>query len=155
MSRVHQHIQQAGELVFIDSSSSFDDYNNPMFVISTSSAAGRLPLGVVVTSGESSSIINSAMTHLKSLFPKCSFYGKGSPNNIITDDSQAERSGLRRTWPNASMYLCVFHFLQTMWRWLINSSNKILVQHRQHLMQLMRNIVYAKTEEILIINITT
>ena len=77
MSRVHQHIQQAGELVFIDSSSSFDDYNNPMFVISTSSAAGGLPLGVVVTSGESSHIINSAMTHLKSLFPKCSFYGKG------------------------------------------------------------------------------
>ena len=104
---------------------------------------------MVVTSGESSSIINSAMTHLKSLFPKCSFYGKGSLNNIITDDSQAERSGLRRTWPNASMYLCVFHFLPTMWRWLLNSSNKILVQHRQHLMQLMRNIVYAKTEEIL------
>ena len=149
MSRVHQHIQQDGELVFIDSCSSFDDYNNPMFVISTSSAAGGLPLGVVVTSGESSSIINSAMTHLKSLFPKCSFYGKGSPNNIITDDSQAERSGLRRIWPNASIYLCVFHFLQTKWRWLINSSNKIVVQHRQHLMQLMRNIVYAKTEEIL------
>ena len=63
-----------------------------MFVISTSSAAGGLPLRVVVTSGESSSIINSAMTHLKSLFPKCSFNGKGSPNNIITDDSQAERT---------------------------------------------------------------
>ena len=99
MSRVHQHIQQAGQLVFIDSSSSFDDYD----------------------------------------------YN----NNIITNDSQAERIGLRRTWPNASMYLCVFHFLQTMRRWLINSCNKILVQHRQHLMQLMRNIVYAKTEEIL------
>ena len=69
MSRVHQHIQQAGELVFIDSSSSFDDYD----------------------------------------------YN----NNIITNDSQAERIGLRRTWPNASMYLCVFHFLQTMWRWLL------------------------------------
>ena len=37
MSRVHKHIQQAGELIFIDSSSSFDDYNNPMFVMSTSS----------------------------------------------------------------------------------------------------------------------
>ena len=64
MSRVHWYIQQSGELVFIDSSSSFDDYNNPMFVISTSSSAGGLPLGVIVTSGESSSIINSAMNHL-------------------------------------------------------------------------------------------
>ena len=67
--------------MFIDSSSSFDDYNNPLFVISTSSSAGGLPLGVVVTSGESSSVINSAMNHLKYLFPKGSFYGKGSPGN--------------------------------------------------------------------------
>ena len=149
MSRVHKHIQQSGELVFIDSSSSFDDYNNPMFVVSTSSAAGGLPLGVVVTSGESSSIINSAMTHLQSLFPKGSFYDKGSPDNIITDDAQGERDGLRRTWPNATLYLCVFHFLQSMWRWLLHSNNKINIQHRQLLMQLLRNMVYAKTEGML------
>ena len=30
MARVHEHIQQAKELVFIDSSSSFEDFNNPM-----------------------------------------------------------------------------------------------------------------------------
>ena len=125
-----------------------------MFVISTSSAAGGLPLGVVVTSGESTSIIHFAMTHLKSLFPECSFYSKGSPDNIITDDSQAERSGLKKTWPNASLYLCVFHFLQTMWRWLLHSSNGIHIQHRQHLMQLIRNMVYAKTEISLIIQIS-
>ena len=60
--------------MFIDSSSLLDDYKNPMFVISTSSSAGGLPLlGVVVTSGESSSIINSAMNH--------------NPDNIITDDA--------------------------------------------------------------------
>ena len=51
--------------MFIDLSSSFDDYMNPMLVISTSSSAGGLPLGVIVTSGESSSIINSTMNHLK------------------------------------------------------------------------------------------
>ena len=94
---MHWYIQQSGELVFIDSSSSFDDYNNPMFVISASSSAGGLPLGVIVTSGESSSIINSAMNHLKCLFPKGSFYGKGNTGNIITDDAQAERDALRRT----------------------------------------------------------
>ncbi len=40
-----------------NSSSSFEDYNNPMFVVSTSSAAGGLPLGIVITSGESASTI--------------------------------------------------------------------------------------------------
>ena len=59
--------------MFINSSSSFDDYKNPMFVISTSSSTGGLPLGVVVTSGESSSIMNTAMNHLKYLLSKGSF----------------------------------------------------------------------------------
>ena len=30
MARVHTHIQQTKELVFIDSSASFEDFNNPM-----------------------------------------------------------------------------------------------------------------------------
>ena len=50
MAQVHKHIQQAKELVFIDSSS-FEDFNNPMFILSRSSAAGGLPLGIVITSG--------------------------------------------------------------------------------------------------------
>lgn len=82
MARVHEHIQQSSELVFIDSSSSFEDYNNPIFVMSTASAAGGLPLGVVVTSGESASTVNVGMTQLKGLFPICSFYGKGYPETL-------------------------------------------------------------------------
>ena len=89
----------------MDSSSSFDDFNNPMFVVSTSSAAGGLPLGVVVTSGESSSIVYQAMCALKRLFPERSFYGEGSPENVITGDSSAEREGLKNTWPAAN--LCI------------------------------------------------
>ena len=47
MARAHEHVKQAGEIMFVDSSSSLDDFNNPMFIQSTSSAAGGLPLGVV------------------------------------------------------------------------------------------------------------
>ena len=42
------------------------------------------------------------MTCLNSLFPKCVvFMVRVVPKNVITDNSQSERSGLR-TWPNAS-----------------------------------------------------
>ena len=58
--------------------------------------------GVVITSGESASVI---MAQLSALFPKCSFYGKGKPDNIIIDDSLAEREGLQRTWTNSTIYL--------------------------------------------------
>ncbi len=112
MSRVHQHIYQSKELVFVDASSSFEDYNNPLFVMSTSSAAGGLPL---VTSAESTDVIRTGMTALKELFPELAFYGNGYHANIIIDDSSAEREGKHGP---AQLSLCTFHFLQSMWRWL-------------------------------------
>ena len=48
-------------------------------MISTSTAAGGLPLGIVVTSAESATVINQGMTMLKQLFPRDAFYGAGSP----------------------------------------------------------------------------
>ncbi len=114
-----------------------------MLVVSTSSAAGGLPLGIVITSGESASTIYSGMIALNGLFPKCSFFGQGSPDNIITDDSSAEREGLRKIWPNSKLNLCIFHFLQSIWRWLLSSSNGIGKEDRQ---KLVHKLVYAKTE---------
>ena len=68
MSRVHKRIHQSKQLVFVDASSSFEDFNNPLFVISTSSATG-LPLGIVIISAESADdVIHKGMTTLKELF---------------------------------------------------------------------------------------
>ena len=147
MARVHEHVTQAGELMFVDSSASLDDFNNPMFILSTSSAAGGLPLGVVITSGESSNIIFDAMTALKGLFPKSLFGGKMYPDNILTDDSSPEREGLKRTLPSTKLFLCVFHFLQSMWRWLWNSKNGINKEDKQYLMECVRKLVYAENTD--------
>ena len=146
MSRVHQHIYQSKELVFVDASSSFEDYNNPLFVMSTSSAAGGLPLGIVVTSAESTDVIRTGMTALKELFPELAFYGNGYPANIIIDDSSAERKGLKQTWPSSTIFMCTFHFLQSMWRWLLCSRNGINKDERQYLMNSVRKLVYANKE---------
>ena len=110
MARVHEHVMQSSELIFVDASSSFDDFNNPMFVLSTLSAAGGLPLGIVLTSGETANIIHEAMSTLSELLPEQSFFGKGSPSNIITDDSIAERDGLHRTRPTATFIYVSFIF---------------------------------------------
>ena len=146
MSRVHQHVYQSKELVFVDASSSFEDFNNPLFVMSTSSAAGGLPLGIVVTSAESAEVIHKGMTTLKELLPKSAFYGNGHPMNIMIDDSSAERDGLHQMWPSSNIFLCTFHFLQSMWRWLLCSKNGIHKDDRQHLMNLVRKLVYARKE---------
>ena len=100
---------QSKELVFINASSSLKTL---IIVVSTSSAAGVLPLGIAVTSAESATIIHQGMTKLSQMFPEDAFYGIGSPKKIIIDDSIAERDGLRKTWQTAEILLCTFHFLQ-------------------------------------------
>ena len=47
------------------------------------------------------------MTVLTALFPEGAFYGQGSPVNVITDDSAAEKDGLRRVWPTTKLYMCI------------------------------------------------
>ena len=65
------------------------------------------------------------MTMLCQLFPEGAFDGAGSLNKIMMDDSMAERDGLKQTWPAADLLLCTFHFLQSIWRWLLNSKHGI------------------------------
>ena len=49
MQRVHEHIEQSGESVFIDATANFDSHNLKVFLLCTHSAAGALPLGIVIT----------------------------------------------------------------------------------------------------------
>ena len=86
--------------------------------MSTSSAAGGLPLGIVFTSAESANVIHKGMIAPEGLFPKTAFYDNGYPANIIIDDSLSERVRLRQTWPNSNIFLCTFRFLQSMRRYI-------------------------------------
>ena len=59
ISRGHQLVKQAGELVYCDSTSR---YNCSTFIMSTCTSGGGIPLGVVITSGESEEVITEAIT---------------------------------------------------------------------------------------------
>ena len=77
MARAHKLVRQAGELVYYDSTLSLDCYNCPAFIMSTCTSAGGVPLGVVITSGESEEVITKAMTFLKNFYPQMHFMEKG------------------------------------------------------------------------------
>ena len=133
MARAHQLVRQAGELVYCDSTSSLDQYNCPTFIMSTCTSAGGIPLGVVITYGESEAVITEATTFLKSILPANAFYGKGAkgPDVCITDDCDAERAALKNTWPDTVLLLCIFHYLQCWWSWLWDSKHCIAKQDCQ------------------------
>ena len=148
MARTHQLIQQTSELVHCDSTASLDRYNSPTFILSTATAAGGIPLGVVITSGESEDVITEALTSLKAILPEKAFYGRGSagPELVITDDSAAEQAAIHSTWNGVTIFLCVFHYLQSWWTWLWEAKQGISKDDRMEIMQLVKQLVYKKTQ---------
>ena len=149
MARAHKLVRQAGELVYCDSTSSLDRYNCPTFVMSTCTSAGGVPLGVVITSGESEEVITEAMTFLKNVLPTNAFYGKGfnGPEICITDDSDAERAALGNIWPGTTFLLCIFHHLQSSWSWLWDAKHGIAKEDRQSIMMLVKSMLYTPNEQ--------
>ena len=97
MRRAHQYVQQSRDVVFIDATSSFDSENTSMFILSTVTPGGAIPLGVIVTSDEQKETITEGLTSLASILPDNAFFGEGSqigPSLVMIDDSSAERNTL-------------------------------------------------------------
>ena len=150
MQRAHQYIKQSSELVFCDSTSSLDQFNCPTFILSTSSPCGAVPLGIVITSGESAPIISEAFGKLKSILPENAFNGNSpavGPSTFITDDSQVERESLGIVWPYSRLLLCIFHYLQAWWRWLWGKENAIDKEDRIPIMNCIKRLLYSESPE--------
>ena len=148
MARAHKHVRQASEFVFMDATSSLDRFSCPMYILSTGSAAGAIPLGVFVVSDESSSTISAGLNLLKSVMPSGAFYGQGSelgPECILIDEQAAQCEALRQVWPGMRQLLCLFHYLQRWWRWLWEKKQDIDLEDRKDIMQLVRKLVYASS----------
>ena len=78
MSWVHQFIQQAGEMVFCDSTSTLDRFNTSLFVLTTSHECGGLPLGAIITSDEQEKTVTQGLQLLQKLLLQESFYKNGA-----------------------------------------------------------------------------
>jgi hypothetical protein len=149
MSRVHR-LRQAGEMAFMDASGSLDRHNNPVYFMCTHHPSGALPLAVWITSSQSEATLKSCLHNVVSVLPQHAFGGKGAasgPSIFLTDDDSAQRNALRAYWHSSVLLLCIFHFLQAVWRWLLDSTNSIDKDDRQRLMSLCQGLVFADTVE--------
>ena len=71
----------------------------------------------------------------------------GYPTTILTDNSAAKIAAIKATWPKSIHFLCVFHILQAIWRWLHNSDNKIAQDDRTTLILDFKKILKAENFE--------
>ena len=148
-NRVHSTLPQAGDIVFIDSTSSLDRVDSKYFRLLTVSPAGGLPLGAIITSSESEEILTEALTLFKNTLPSSAFYHRGplGPALWMTDDCSALINSLAKVWPSSKQLLCTFHLLQAVWRWLWSGAHQIHMSDRKHLINLFQDVVYARSSE--------
>ena len=150
MARANANVQQAGEMVFCDATSSLDRYNTSVFILSTSTPTSGIPLGVIIASDEQQPTIEQGISMLLDVLPEKAFFGKGAkvgPSIFMTDDSSAERSAIQAAWPKSVLLLCSFNFLQSRWTWLHDAKNSIRQCDRVILIQKVKDLVYAETEK--------
>ena len=146
MHRIHQHISESGELVFIDSSSNMEEYNLRVFLLVTQSVLGALPLGILITSDEKTETLIQGFTLLKDCFNENSFYGKGpdGPKIAMTDNCAELRDALSLVFRNIELLLlCTFHILQQVWRWVTETKHGINGNDKRYLLQSFIDVVYV------------
>ena len=107
-------------------------------------------MGVIITSDEEKGTISQGLDLLKSVLPADCFYGNQSPSIIMRDDSCAERNALRDAWPNCSLLLCTYHFLQRNWTWLHDGSNKVANVDSKVLIGMVKDLIYSENEKQLL-----
>ncbi|CAG8691915.1 19659_t:CDS:2, partial [Cetraspora pellucida] len=66
-------LQEAGELVYMDTTAGLDILNTPLIILSTSTPVGGLPLAVILTSDESTNTFTKALDILKHMIPSIAF----------------------------------------------------------------------------------
>ena len=112
MERVHKMNPQAGETMFVDTTSNTDKYHTHVTFLLCSSPFGALPLAVILSDLQDQESYRVGFDLVKQLVDGYGFFGCDHPQLIMTDDSQAERNALKDVWPDAILLLCIFHYLQ-------------------------------------------
>jgi len=142
MKRVHD-LPLSKDIVFVDSTSSCDPENHCITFLLTPCAAGAAPLGVIISKGQSEASYSSGFNLIKQNV-KNAFGGQGYPSLFLTDNSDAEINALKTVWPQSRSLLCIFHVLQSVWRWLWDSKNNIKKEDRTPMLNAFRKMIYMR-----------
>lgn len=147
MKRVHIHLDNCGEVCFLDTpSASFSTDCRPYFFISHS-VAGGLPLGVAIIDKVNEDTLFEAFELLKTILPVNAFGGRNllGPKIILTRRSQIEQNSLARAFPLVTTIVCCLHLIQSVWHSVLLKSITS-DSHRARLMKLLKNMVHANSQ---------
>ena len=89
--RAHKILQQSGDIVAVDATSSLDLQDTKLVRFVTCSPAGGIPLGYILVSHENEITLETAFQHFKSILPEHAWKNRGpdrGPVSFLTDDCE-------------------------------------------------------------------
>ena len=99
MKNIPKVLPQSGDVVLVDATSNLDRQDTKFHRFLVPSPAGGLPIGYMITSGESEELLTEAMEAFRDkVLPSHAFFKRGAkrgPMLFITDDADAEINALR------------------------------------------------------------
>lgn len=106
MKRISVGFDECGQTLFTDASANLDRYGCKVFMIYTNSCADGLPLGIIILTSESTSVISAGLELWKTLFSLGAFGGRGlvGPKIFVSDDSTAGRNALHEAFLQSELY---------------------------------------------------
>ena len=90
-ARAHKILQQAGDIVAVDATSSLDLQDTKLVRFVTCSPAGGIPLGYILVSHENEKTLETAFQDFKSILPEHAWKNRGpdrGPVSFLTDDCE-------------------------------------------------------------------
>ena len=85
-----------------------EEFNLLVFLMVTHSVCGALPLGIVITSDETTETLANALAQLKSALPEDAFYGSSAANGpkvFMTDNCLELKEAISQNWPDSTQVL--------------------------------------------------
>lgn len=139
MLRAHESLVQTSELVMVDAAGGMDRQRHRIYFFVTPTAAGGVPVNLIITDSEKEEVFYAAVSRLKEVLPDKAFFGKKYRKVFLTDNDLKERKPLQELFPNSRTLLCQFHMLKAVWAWLFHSKHGINKNHRQELYFMFKN----------------
>lgn len=85
MRRVHEHLREASEVVFVDATESVDQLNTAIIPFICAGPACAVPLAVLFTSSQDQVTLTRGIGMIKEVLGECAFCGRGAPQSFMTD----------------------------------------------------------------------
>ena len=130
------------ELLMIDATYKLTELRTLLYVLLVVDGSGNSKIvAIYLTVEESEPSIQDLAETFKKHNPSWR-----STKVIITDKDMTERNVFSKEFPDAVMYLCLFHTLQTFKREFSCEKMNITAGQHEHLLELLQEMTYAKSE---------